>query len=79
MSDDPAHLLRLYKNGANVDLVFEDLGVTYVGPVPGHDLVALDRTLRKLIVSGGCLLLALLQPERSLFDQLVGVARLTLF
>jgi 1-deoxy-D-xylulose-5-phosphate synthase len=26
--------------------LFEDLGVTYVGPVPGHDLVALDRTLR---------------------------------
>ncbi len=24
--------------------LFEDLGVTYVGPVPGHDLVALDRT-----------------------------------
>ena len=27
--------------------LFEDLGVTYVGPVPGHDLVALDNTLRK--------------------------------
>ena len=27
--------------------LFEDFGVTYVGPVPGHDLVALDRTLRK--------------------------------
>jgi 1-deoxy-D-xylulose-5-phosphate synthase len=26
--------------------LFEDLGVTYVGPVPGHDLVALERTLR---------------------------------
>jgi len=26
--------------------LFEDLGVTYIGPVPGHDLVALDRTLR---------------------------------
>jgi len=26
--------------------LFEDLGVTYVGPVPGHDLVALDTTLR---------------------------------
>jgi 1-deoxy-D-xylulose-5-phosphate synthase len=26
--------------------LFEDLGVTYVGPVPGHDLVVLDRTLR---------------------------------
>jgi 1-deoxy-D-xylulose-5-phosphate synthase len=29
--------------------LFEDLGVTYVGPVPGHDLVALDRTLRKAL------------------------------
>ncbi len=27
--------------------LFEDLGVTYVGPVPGHDLIALDTTLRK--------------------------------
>ena len=26
--------------------LFEDLGVTYVGPVPGHDLIALDTTLR---------------------------------
>src|SRR5688572_12356188 len=26
--------------------LFEDLGVTYVGPVSGHDLVALDRTIR---------------------------------
>ena len=26
--------------------LFEDLGVTYVGPVPGHDLAALDATLR---------------------------------
>ena len=25
--------------------LFEDLGVTYIGPVPGHDLVALDSTL----------------------------------
>ncbi len=29
--------------------LFEDFGVTYVGPVPGHDLVALDRTLRKAL------------------------------
>ncbi len=34
--------------------LFEDLGVTYVGPIPGHDLVALDRTIR----------LALLEEER---------------
>ena len=30
--------------------LFEDLGITYVGPVPGHDLVALDRTLRKALL-----------------------------
>jgi 1-deoxy-D-xylulose-5-phosphate synthase len=30
--------------------LFEDLGVTYVGPVPGHDLVALDRTLRAALL-----------------------------
>ena len=30
--------------------LFEDLGVTYVGPVPGHDLVALDTTLRKALL-----------------------------
>ncbi|MEX1344415.1 MAG: 1-deoxy-D-xylulose-5-phosphate synthase [Candidatus Limnocylindrales bacterium] len=29
--------------------LFEDLGVTYVGPVPGHDLVALDSVLRKAL------------------------------
>jgi len=29
--------------------LFEDLGVTYVGPVPGHDLVALDRVIRKAL------------------------------
>ncbi len=30
--------------------LFEDLGVTYVGPVHGHDLVALDRTLRAALL-----------------------------
>ncbi len=30
--------------------LFEDLGVTYVGPVPGHDLVVLDRTLRAALL-----------------------------
>ncbi|CAN5849694.1 hypothetical protein BH23CHL8_BH23CHL8_25280 [soil metagenome] len=30
--------------------LFEDLGITYVGPVPGHDLVALDQTLRKVLL-----------------------------
>ncbi len=33
--------------------LFEDLGVTYVGPIPGHDLVALDSTLRKALLGGG--------------------------
>jgi len=39
VSDDPGHFLRLYKNGANVDLVFEDLGAAsynvYVSTEPG--------------------------------------------
>ena len=30
--------------------LFEDLGVTYVGPVPGHDLVVLDRILRAALL-----------------------------
>ncbi len=30
--------------------LFEDLGITYVGPVPGHDLIALDRTLRQALL-----------------------------
>jgi 1-deoxy-D-xylulose-5-phosphate synthase len=29
--------------------LFEDLGITYIGPVPGHDLKALDFTLRRAI------------------------------
>ncbi|MBA2253908.1 MAG: 1-deoxy-D-xylulose-5-phosphate synthase [Chloroflexi bacterium] len=29
--------------------LFEDLGITYVGPVPGHDLKALDFTLRRAL------------------------------
>ena len=29
--------------------LFEDLGVTYVGPVPGHDLVALHSVIRKAL------------------------------
>ena len=30
--------------------LFEDLGVTYIGPVPGHDLAALDSTLRAALL-----------------------------
>ena len=29
--------------------LFEDLGITYVGPVPGHSLVALERTFRRAL------------------------------
>jgi 1-deoxy-D-xylulose-5-phosphate synthase len=29
--------------------LFEDLGVTYIGPIPGHDLVALDRVIRQAL------------------------------
>jgi 1-deoxy-D-xylulose-5-phosphate synthase len=33
--------------------LFEDLGITYVGPVPGHDLRALDATLRRALEQEG--------------------------
>jgi 1-deoxy-D-xylulose-5-phosphate synthase len=33
--------------------LFEDLGITYVGPVPGHDLHALDATLRRALEQEG--------------------------
>ncbi len=33
--------------------LFEDLGITYVGPVPGHDLRALDATLRRALEQDG--------------------------
>ena len=29
--------------------LFEDLGITYVGPVPGHNLLALERTFRRAL------------------------------
>jgi 1-deoxy-D-xylulose-5-phosphate synthase len=29
--------------------LFEDLGITYIGPVPGHDLKGLDATLRRAL------------------------------
>lgn len=29
--------------------LFEDLGITYIGPIPGHDLRALDATLRRAL------------------------------
>ena len=36
-------------NFAQPGQLFEDLGITYVGPVPGHDLKALDFTLRRAL------------------------------
>src|SRR3712207_3382817 len=36
-------------NFAQPGQLFEDLGITYVGPVPGHDLKALDATLRRAL------------------------------
>ncbi|MBA3779321.1 MAG: 1-deoxy-D-xylulose-5-phosphate synthase [Chloroflexi bacterium] len=36
-------------NFAQPGRLFEDLGVTYIGPVPGHNLRALDATLRRAL------------------------------
>ena len=33
--------------------LFEDLGITYIGPVPGHDLRALDATFRRALHQDG--------------------------
>jgi 1-deoxy-D-xylulose-5-phosphate synthase len=38
-------------NFAQPGQLFEDLGITYVGPVPGHDLKALDFTLRRSLLA----------------------------
>ncbi|MGH2407835.1 MAG: 1-deoxy-D-xylulose-5-phosphate synthase [Candidatus Limnocylindrales bacterium] len=40
-------------NFAQPGQLFEDLGITYVGPVPGHDLRALDFTLRRALQQEG--------------------------
>ncbi len=37
-------------NFAQPGQLFEDLGITYVGPVPGHDLGALETTFRRVLV-----------------------------
>jgi 1-deoxy-D-xylulose-5-phosphate synthase len=44
--------LRLRKsvvNFAQPGQLFEDLGITYVGPVQGHSLIALERTFRRAL------------------------------
>ncbi|MFI5254631.1 MAG: 1-deoxy-D-xylulose-5-phosphate synthase [Candidatus Limnocylindrales bacterium] len=40
-------------NFAQPGQLFEDLGITYIGPVPGHDLRALDATLRRALEQDG--------------------------
>jgi 1-deoxy-D-xylulose-5-phosphate synthase len=40
-------------NFAQPGQLFEDLGITYIGPVPGHDLHALDATLRRALEQEG--------------------------
>jgi 1-deoxy-D-xylulose-5-phosphate synthase len=40
-------------NFAQPGRLFEDLGITYIGVVPGHDLRALDRTLRSALELDG--------------------------
>ncbi|MDQ3492162.1 MAG: 1-deoxy-D-xylulose-5-phosphate synthase [Chloroflexota bacterium] len=42
-------LRRSVVNFAQPGQLFEELGITYIGPLPGHDLRALDRTLRRTL------------------------------
>ncbi|MDQ3448674.1 MAG: 1-deoxy-D-xylulose-5-phosphate synthase [Chloroflexota bacterium] len=42
-------LRRSVVNLAQPGQLFEELGITYIGPLPGHDLAALDRTLRRTL------------------------------
>ncbi len=42
-------LRRSVVNLAQPGQLFEELGITYIGPLPGHDLEALDRTFRRTL------------------------------
>jgi 1-deoxy-D-xylulose-5-phosphate synthase len=42
-------LRRSVVNLAQPGQLFEELGITYIGPLPGHDLRALDGTLRRTL------------------------------
>ncbi|MBA3627953.1 MAG: 1-deoxy-D-xylulose-5-phosphate synthase, partial [Chloroflexi bacterium] len=42
-------LRRSVVNFAQPGQLFEELGITYIGPLPGHDLHALDRTFRRTL------------------------------
>ncbi len=42
-------LRRSVVNFAQPGQLFEELGITYIGPLPGHDLSALDRTFRRTL------------------------------
>jgi len=41
------------KDAVSPQALFEDLGIKYVGPVDGHDLVAVERALRRAKAFGG--------------------------
>jgi 1-deoxy-D-xylulose-5-phosphate synthase len=42
-------LRRSVVNLASPGQLFEDLGITYIGPIPGHDLRALNETFRRVL------------------------------
>jgi 1-deoxy-D-xylulose-5-phosphate synthase len=45
-----ARHLRQLRDGATDGNLFEDLGLSYVGPVDGHDVVAVERALRAAVL-----------------------------
>ena len=47
LEDWSRRLRKSVVNFAQPGQLFEDLGITYVGPVPGHNLRALDSTFRR--------------------------------
>ncbi|HEX5543515.1 MAG TPA: 1-deoxy-D-xylulose-5-phosphate synthase [Micromonospora sp.] len=42
-----AHMTALRSAGSGVGSVFENLGLTYIGPVDGHDITATEEALRR--------------------------------
>jgi 1-deoxy-D-xylulose-5-phosphate synthase len=44
---------KAIKDALNPQMMFEDLGLKYLGPVDGHDLVALESALRRARAFGG--------------------------
>ena len=51
-------------NFAQPGQLFEDLGITYIGVVPGHNLPALHTTFRQALELSGPVLVHVRAPER---------------